>query len=95
MAYDAFAVGLPIVTLPGAYAVGRWTLGCYLRMGLGQLVADSPEDYIRRAVHLGTELEHRRAVQATLIERGDVLLEDPQCLHEHERFFDEALASPK
>ncbi len=50
---DAFACGLPLVTLPGDLMRGRQSMAMLHRMGLPQLVARDRGDYVRIAVDLG------------------------------------------
>lgn len=47
---DALASGTPIVTLPGRFMRGRQTAAMLGMAGLPELVAASPEDYVRIAV---------------------------------------------
>ncbi len=47
--YEAFAMGLPIVTWPGLFMRGRVTEGCYRQMGFTELVADSLDSYVEIA----------------------------------------------
>ena len=92
--YQALAVGTPVVTLPGGFLRGRLTLAIYRRMGLDDLVAADPEEYIRIAVRLGTDPEWRRQVRATIAERVDGIFDDPEFLAEAERFLIEAKPVP-
>lgn len=50
---DAFACGLPLVTLPGALMRGRQSMAMLRQMGLPQLIARDRDDYVRIAVDLG------------------------------------------
>jgi predicted O-linked N-acetylglucosamine transferase (SPINDLY family) len=92
MAYDAFSVALPIVTLPDGFNVGRVTMGLYRKMGLEHLVAWTPEEYVALAVRLGTDREYRESVRAQIRTQSEVLYEDRELVREHERFFEQALA---
>lgn len=90
--YDAFSLGLPLVTLPGGLMVQRYALGLYRKMGFEDLVATSPDAYSALAVRLGCDGEYRRWVCSQIVQRSEVLFEDIQSVHEHEEFFDFALA---
>lgn len=92
MAYDAFSLGLPIVTLPDGFNMGRISLGLYRKMGLEHLAARTPEEYVSLAVRLGTDREYRQSVRSLIIERSEVLFEDLELVREHEGFFETALA---
>jgi protein O-GlcNAc transferase len=89
--YDAFSLGLPVVTLPGPLMVQRYALGLYRKMGLADLAVNSPEAYGAMAVRLATDRDYREAVRRRIVDRRDVLFEDLQAVREHERYFDEVL----
>jgi predicted O-linked N-acetylglucosamine transferase (SPINDLY family) len=50
--YEALALGLPVVTLPGRFLRGRLTHGMYQQMGYSDLEAQSIDDYVRLALRL-------------------------------------------
>jgi len=95
MGHDAFSLGIPVVTLPGQFNVGRYTLGYYRRMGLEELITNSPEEYIALAVRLGTEPDYREVIHQTIAERSEVLFEDQAAVSGHEAFFEDALAQAR
>ncbi|MBC7802744.1 MAG: tetratricopeptide repeat protein, partial [Candidatus Parcubacteria bacterium] len=88
---EAFAMGTPIVTLPGNYQRGRHTFGMYRRMGIDEAIAADAQDYVRLAVKLGTDRAAREALSAKIAERCGALFEDADVVREFERFFTEAL----
>jgi protein O-GlcNAc transferase len=90
-AYDVFSLEQPLVTLPGEYNVGRYTLACYRRMGLPDLIAESPDQYVQLAVRVGTDREFRQFVRMRIAERSEVLFDDQVAVDEHVRFFSEAV----
>jgi predicted O-linked N-acetylglucosamine transferase (SPINDLY family) len=92
---EAFAVGTPVVTLPGRFQRGRHTAAMYGRMGIEELVARDPEDYVRTAVRLGTEPEVRKQVSRRILERSHVLYEDRAVVVGFEHFFREACAAAR
>jgi predicted O-linked N-acetylglucosamine transferase (SPINDLY family) len=57
---EGFAMGTPIVTLPGKYLRGRLTYGMYRRMGLEELVPNTVAAYAEQAVRLATDPTTRR-----------------------------------
>lgn len=75
--YEAFALGTPIVTIPGDYLRSRITRAQYEKMGLLDLVSNTPEAYVDMAVRLGTDAVFRNATKAQIMERSDRLFEDP------------------
>jgi protein O-GlcNAc transferase len=70
---EAFAVGQPVVTMPSRYLRGRLTCGFYRRMGLDDLVATSLDDYVAKAVRLGTDRGFRSDSRARVAERASRL----------------------
>ncbi|MBN2473352.1 MAG: tetratricopeptide repeat protein [Pirellulales bacterium] len=89
--YDAFSLNRPIVTLPSAFHRGRYTLGCYRKMGIADCVATDPEDYVQKAVQLATDATYRAEVEQRIGRASAVLFEDSQAVREHERIFQELL----
>ena len=90
---DAFAAGVPVVTLPGEFQRGRHTAGMYRRMGWPGCVAASPEDYVRIAMELGRREDFAKAARSEISSRSHVLFEDRQVVQEFERFFQESVSA--
>jgi protein O-GlcNAc transferase len=88
--YDVFSFNLPMVTLPTTLMPGRVALGFYRKMGFEELVASSPEDYVRKAVRVATDPDYRKHVMDSIAHRSDVVFNDVEAVREHERFFAEA-----
>jgi predicted O-linked N-acetylglucosamine transferase (SPINDLY family) len=74
--YEAFAFGVPVVTLPSPLLRGRLTYAMYRKMGLDACVATSIADYIERAVGVATDRDRREAVRRDLRDRAAVLYEN-------------------
>jgi len=90
---EAFAVGTPVVTWPGAFQRARHTAGMYRRMGLDDLVADSAQGYVERAVKLGRDPAYRAHMRTQILERCHVLFGDASVVRQFEAFFESALQS--
>jgi predicted O-linked N-acetylglucosamine transferase (SPINDLY family) len=90
---EAFAVDLPIVTLPGRFQRGRHTLAMYRAMGIDDGVARDEADYIDLAVALGTDPARRARVRERIHAASPVLYENRRVIREFERFFTEATAA--
>ena len=88
---DAFAVGLPIVTMPHTFQRGRHTNGIYRHMGWTDCVAANPEEYADIAWALAHEPDFRAEARRQIAERRDTLFEDPRVPREFERFFHETV----
>ena len=86
--YEGLALGIPIVTLPGAYLRSRITHALYRKMDVMDCVVDSPDGYVDLAVRLGTEPEFRASIGRKIRDASGVLFEDPAEVRELERFLD-------
>ena len=83
---EAFAVGTPVVTLPGAFLRDRISYAWCGKMGVEDGVAASREDYVRLAVALGTDRGARDAYAARLAERTGGLFDDLGAVRTFEGF---------
>jgi|EP01033_Poteriospumella_lacustris_P011357 hypothetical protein len=61
---EALEIGAPVVTLPGKYLGGRWSLAYYRIMGYTELVAESKEHYVELALSVGPR--HREEILANV-----------------------------
>jgi predicted O-linked N-acetylglucosamine transferase (SPINDLY family) len=91
-AYDAFSLGLPVVTLPGEFHVGRYTFGCYRKMGLEQLAALDAEQYVTTAIRVAGDADYRTDVRDQIARQSGLLFEDSSVVLEYERVFDQLIA---
>ena len=80
--YEALAMGIPVVTLPGRFMRGRVTEGCYKKIGLSDCVASDPKDYVDRAVSLASDTDRNQDLRREIEQRCDILFNDPQAGHE-------------
>lgn len=81
--YETFAYGTPVVTLPGEFLRSRITAALYRRMGLTELIAQSTDDYVDRAIRWGTDPQERAAVSRRIHEQSPILFsnsEEVRCL---------------
>lgn len=88
---DAFALGVPIVTLPGRLQRGRYTQAMYRKMGILDCVADSPDRYVEIAVRLGCDREYAQSIRRRIVASNRVLFENRNVVTEFERFFVQAV----
>jgi predicted O-linked N-acetylglucosamine transferase (SPINDLY family) len=66
---DALWMGVPVVTLAGRTAIGRAGVSILSNAGLPELIAQSPEEYIRIATDLASDLPRLAALRSTLRQR--------------------------
>ena len=88
--YQSLGMGLPVVTLPATYLRGRHSLGCYLRMGMTECVATTPQHYVEIAVRLGTDPDYRKSLAAAVSEASAVLFDNYETVTALEDFLEEA-----
>jgi protein O-GlcNAc transferase len=87
--FDGLSRNKPIVTLPGQFLRGRFTAGFYNTMGVNECIAVDPDDYVSRAVRLGTDTEWRRHVVERIRQTSDALFEAPSAVVEYNRILSE------
>ena len=68
---DALWMGVPTVTLVGETVVGRAGLCQAMNVGLPELIATTPEEYVRAACSLAENLEQLAELRRTLRERTE------------------------
>lgn len=75
---DAFAAGVPVVTLPGRFMRARQTAGMLEMMDLRELLASDPADYVRIAVDVARDRDRNAALRKAIAERREVLFDRPE-----------------
>ncbi len=85
---EAFAVGTPVVTLPGAFQRGRHTQAMYRKMGLEECIVHGTREYVDRALRLANDADYRAAVRDRILENNAVLFEDAAVVRGFERCFE-------
>jgi protein O-GlcNAc transferase len=63
---DSLWMGVPVITLVGQTAVGRAGLSQLTNLGLTELAARTPEEFVERAVALAGDLPHLQALRTGL-----------------------------
>jgi len=66
---DAFWMGVPVPTLVGRTAIGRAGVCLLENLGLPELIAKTPEQYVRVVSELAGDWDRLGALRATLRER--------------------------
>lgn len=90
--YQALAAATPIITRPGAFQRGRYTFGAYQKMGFLDCVAHSAEEYVNKALQLGTDKAYRQQVSQQIRQASPVLFADPQPGRELADYFEQVIA---
>ncbi len=74
---DALAMGLPVVTQPGEFMRGRQTMAMLSLLGMTELIAQSPEDYLAIALRLATDKPYREQISQRILGNQARLFDDP------------------
>jgi predicted O-linked N-acetylglucosamine transferase (SPINDLY family) len=88
---EALWMGVPVVSLAGETHASRMGLSILSAAGLPDLVADSPEAYVRRAAELASDLPRLAALRAGLREQlsQSALMDEPRYTRGLERLYQE------
>ncbi len=89
---DCFAMGVPIVTLPGSFMRGRLTLAQYRLLGIDDCIAGNRQEFVDLAIKLAHDREWKREIAERILSRSRVLIENPAAVREVEDFFRQAVA---
>lgn len=85
--FEAIAMGLPVVTLPGDLMRKRHSFAMLAMMGCTETVAASEDGYVEIAVRLGRDDDWRAAVAARMRERRSRIYDDETPIRALEAFF--------
>jgi protein O-GlcNAc transferase len=85
--FEAVALGLPVVTLPGDLMRQRHSFAMLEMMACTETVAASEDDYVDIAVRLGLEDAWRERMKAQILERGPRIYDDETPIRALESFF--------
>jgi len=77
---DSLWMGVPVVTLVGQTVVGRAGLSQLMNLGLPELIAETPQQFVDVAVRLAGDLPRLAELRATLRGRmeGSPLMDAPR-----------------
>jgi len=80
---DALWMGIPVVTLAGRTAVGRAGVSILSNVGLDELIAGTPQEYVRIAADLAADLPRLAQFRATLRQRmqDSALMDETRYAH--------------
>ena len=66
---DAFAMDVPVITLPGAFMRGRQTMAMLQLMGLEQLIAADIADYVAKAIDVASNREMNESMREMIAKK--------------------------
>jgi len=90
---EAFAVGTPVVTLPGEFQRTRHGTGMYLKMGISDCIANNRLDYIEIAFRLANDSLFRQKISTKILANNYLLFEDEGTILAFSDFFERRVSS--
>jgi CRISPR-associated protein Csy1 len=90
---EGFAMGTPVVTLPGTLQRSRHGLGLYRAAGFMDLVASDAEDYARKAVRVASDTVFRRHCREAIAAGCARVFEDMRFVRHTERALEAMLSA--
>jgi predicted O-linked N-acetylglucosamine transferase (SPINDLY family) len=84
---EALYMGVPVITLVGGTHVSRVSGSLLSTIGLGDLIANSKEEYIEKAVELGSNIQTLAGLRAQMRLRMAPLLDGPAFVRELEKAY--------
>jgi predicted O-linked N-acetylglucosamine transferase (SPINDLY family) len=94
-AYDAAAIGVPLVTLPGRFHRSLWAAAVNRRLGVSRLIAASPQEYVATAIAVASDADLWQSLHEQIRQRAPELFEDAAVVREHDAYFSEAIAATR
>jgi protein O-GlcNAc transferase len=89
--FEALTLGCPIVTWPGPFMRGRVTHGCYQMMGIDDLVAKTPDEYIEIAYRVANDKTYQASLRNQLKASAPKLMDGTSAIRSLEAFFKEVV----
>jgi protein O-GlcNAc transferase len=90
-AMHALALGSPLVTLPGEFNRGRVAYALLQKLGISELIATGPIDYVERAIRIAQDPSLRKSLRTKILERCGVLFSNAAPATQLEAFFVDAV----
>jgi len=75
---DALATGLPVVTLPGRFMRGRQSAAMLRIIGVEELIASDPDQYVALALRIANDQEYRASLTSRIREGLPRLFDRPE-----------------
>ncbi|MFZ6644538.1 tetratricopeptide repeat protein [Undibacterium sp. TJN25] len=89
---ESFAMGIPVITLPGRMQRERHTYGMYKAMNFTDLVAGTEKDYVELALRVANNAAFRSLCQARIAASCGVLFENREFVRHCEKALQAMLA---
>jgi predicted O-linked N-acetylglucosamine transferase (SPINDLY family) len=89
--YQALAAVTPVVTLPGDFMRGRYSLGLYRQMQMTDCVADSAEEYVEITKRLCTDSSFAESTRDQIKAGHELIFDNRKAIDRHAKFFEKVM----
>ncbi|MFN8576399.1 MAG: tetratricopeptide repeat protein [Candidatus Sericytochromatia bacterium] len=89
--YDAFSVGLPIITLPSNFQRSKYTYALYKTMGISDCIASNEDEFIDLAIKTANNTNFRESISKKILENQHLIFNDSKVTHEFEKIISKLL----
>jgi protein O-GlcNAc transferase len=93
--YETLAMGVPVVTWPGAFMRDRVSYALYSILGVGDMIATDADSYVDLALRVATDKAFKADVSARIRKAFPVLVANPEPVREIEAFLEAAVAAAR
>lgn len=85
--YDFLSFNKPMVTLPGGFLRGKVTAGIFRHLELNEFITSSGEEYVQKAIRLGTDLDYRKHWEEIIIDRTERIFNNQDAVRDYDHIF--------
>ena len=79
---EAFDLNIPVITMPTKYLNGRFTFGMYKKMGFIDMIADSPQTYVKLAVKTANDKAWRQSIVEKINKNKHLLFQEKASIND-------------
>lgn len=80
--YEAFDFNIPVVTLPTKFLNGRFTFGLYKKMGIIDMIAESPDSYVKIANKVAMDKEFHQTISQKIKKYKALIFQEKESVQE-------------
>jgi len=92
-AFASIYSGVPTVTLPENIPFGRWLATMYEAIGVTELIASTPDEYVRLAVRLANDPAWKAGLADRIRAGREIFVENQAAVREIESFLRAAVSA--
>lgn len=88
---EALEIGAPVVTLPGKYLGGRWSLAYYNIIGVTELIAATKDEYVKIALKCGIDKEYNNLIKEKILQNINKIFYSEEAVNSWIQIFKEII----